>query len=56
MSGHGHVLAGEADEAVRGLPDVARDESEIEEEPAAWSAPVGIVIGRKSLTPCRTSG
>ncbi|XXY49523.1 hypothetical protein WME91_00010 [Sorangium sp. So ce269] len=39
------VLASARDEAVRGLPDVARYEIEIEEEPAAWSAPVGIVTG-----------
>ncbi|MGK3963273.1 hypothetical protein WMF38_03680 [Sorangium sp. So ce118] len=39
------VLASARDEAVRGLPDVARYELEIEEEPAAWSAPVGIVTG-----------
>lgn len=39
------ALASARDEAVRGLPDVARYELEIEEEPAAWSAPVGIVTG-----------
>ncbi|WP_437820321.1 hypothetical protein [Sorangium sp. So ce1078] len=38
-------LASARDEAVRGLPDVARYELEIEDEPAAWSAPVGIVTG-----------
>jgi hypothetical protein len=30
---------------VRALPDVARDEFEIEEAPEAWSAPVGILTG-----------
>ncbi|WP_437931948.1 hypothetical protein WMF37_22745 [Sorangium sp. So ce291] len=39
------ALASARDEAVRGLPDVARYELEIEDEPAAWSAPVGIVTG-----------
>ncbi|WP_434048046.1 MULTISPECIES: hypothetical protein [Sorangium] len=39
------ALASARDEAVRGLPDVARYELEIEQEPAAWSAPVGIVMG-----------
>nr|AYM54057.1 hypothetical protein [Byssovorax cruenta] len=32
-------------EEVRALPATARDELEIEEEPAAWSAPVGMVTG-----------
>ncbi|WP_437682896.1 hypothetical protein [Sorangium sp. So ce131] len=39
------ALAAARDEGVRGLPDVARYELEIEEEPRAWSAPVGIVTG-----------
>ncbi|WP_437664235.1 hypothetical protein [Sorangium sp. So ce1182] len=39
------ALASARDEAVRGLPDVARYELEIEDEPAAWSAPAGIVTG-----------
>lgn len=39
------AFASVRDEAVRGLPDVARYELEIEEEPAAWAAPVGIVTG-----------
>ncbi|XXX81952.1 hypothetical protein WMF30_24645 [Sorangium sp. So ce134] len=39
------ALASARDEAVRGLPDVARYELEIEDEPAAWAAPVGIVTG-----------
>ncbi|MGK3983231.1 hypothetical protein WME99_09340 [Sorangium sp. So ce136] len=39
------ALASARDEAVRALPDVARYELEIEEEPAAWSAPAGIVMG-----------
>ena len=30
---------------MRVLPDVARDEIGIEDVPAAWSAPVGVVIG-----------
>jgi hypothetical protein len=33
------------DEAVRALPGAARYEIEIEDEPDAWSAPVGIVVG-----------
>jgi hypothetical protein len=33
------------DDDVRALPDVARDEVGIEEAPAAWSAPVGVVYG-----------
>ncbi|WP_437840778.1 hypothetical protein [Sorangium sp. So ce1153] len=39
------ALASARDEAVRALPDVARYELEIEDEPAAWSAPAGIVTG-----------
>ena len=38
-------LAAVRDDDVRALPDVARDELEIEEEPAAWSAPAGVVTG-----------
>ncbi len=33
------------DDDVRALPDVAEDEIGIEEAPAAWSAPVGVVTG-----------
>lgn len=33
------------DHLVRSLPDIARYEMGIEEEPRAWAAPVGIVIG-----------
>lgn len=40
------------DTAVRSLPDVARYEIGIEEEPMAWAAPVGIVTG---VLPRRTS-
>lgn len=39
------ALAAARDDAVRALPDVARDELDIEDEPTAWSAPVGIVTG-----------
>ncbi|WP_437516753.1 hypothetical protein [Sorangium sp. So ce1099] len=39
------ALVSARDEAVRCLPDVARYELEIEDEPAAWSAPAGIVTG-----------
>jgi hypothetical protein len=33
------------DEEVRGLPDAVRDEAEIEDDPEAWCAPAGIVLG-----------
>lgn len=39
------AFASVRDPEVRALPDIARDEFEIEEAPEAWSAPVGIVTG-----------
>jgi hypothetical protein len=33
------------DEEVRGLPDAVRDEADIEDDPEAWSAPAGVVLG-----------
>jgi hypothetical protein len=39
------ALGAVCDDHVRALPDVARDEIGIEDAPAAWSAPVGVVTG-----------
>ncbi len=59
------ALAAVRDEEVRALPDVARDELEIEDEPRAWSAPVGVVTGvlpspaslpRAALAPAQPGG
>jgi hypothetical protein len=37
--------AGVRDEEVRSLPEAVRDEAEIEDDPEAWAAPAGIVLG-----------
>jgi hypothetical protein len=39
------ALGSARDIEVRALPDVVRYDLEIEEEPAAWSAPAGVVLG-----------
>jgi hypothetical protein len=39
------ALATARDVAVRELPDVARHDLEIEDDPTAWAAPVGLVLG-----------
>ncbi len=39
------ALRGTRDEEVRALPDVVRDELEIEDEPEAWCAPAGLLLG-----------
>jgi hypothetical protein len=41
----GSALAGIPDDEVRGLPDVARTEMGLVEDPVAWAAAVGVVIG-----------
>lgn len=42
---HDDAFALVRDSAVRSLPDVAETEVEIEEDPVAWAAPVGVVLG-----------